>query len=203
MSDDFSASSSRNKSQGMYDGDHPSKMVIESSGRVEGSSHSFGRSSSSSSFSTSNESSTKGSSETLQAIIEERQMQTYSIEEQTYEAAVKLKFQAPQHAIVRLPSGEVHEVEIPFVDTPYVSPERVVRFRDQVFASMPCMQKVDDVKVEIEARRNTFQRTPSPVSPFLNDGTAFVLTEEEQRLAAVTTPPETIPVSALLHDDLE
>jgi hypothetical protein len=202
MSDDYGSSSSKNRSQAMYGGEKPSSMVVESSGRVEGTSHSFGRSSSSSSFSTSNESSSRGSSETLQAIIEERRMQTYSIEEQTYEAAVKLKFQAPQHAIVRLPSGEVHEVEIPFVDTPYVSPERITRFRDQILGSMSCARRVEEVKVEIETRRNTFQQVPPKVSQIPDDDIAFTLTEEEP-WAPKGIPPETIPVSALLYDDLE
>lgn len=122
-------------------------------------------------------------------------MQTYSIEEQTYEAAVKLKFQPPQHAIVRKPDGTVHEVEIPFVDTPYVSPGRIERFREETFASMPCMKRVEEVKQEIEERRRVIQ-------PIKSDA-VFTLTQEERAAAASRSPPVTIPISSLIQDDLE
>jgi hypothetical protein len=192
-------SSSQNESQAIWNEDQPSKMKVEASGRVTGhtssSAHSYGRTSSSSSFSGSSFSESHGRSEALQPIIEERQMQTYSIEEQTYEAAVKLKFQPPQHAIVRKPDGTVHEVEIPFVDTPYVSPGRIERFREETFASMPCMKRVEEVKQEIEERRRVIQQIKSDA--------VFTLTQEERAAAASRSPPVTIPISSLIQDDLE
>ena len=129
-------------------------------------------------------------------------MQTYSIEEQTYEAAVKLKFQPPQHAIVRKPDGTMHEVEIPFVGTPYVSPGRIERFREQTFASMPCMKRVEEVKQEIEERRRVIQQIRGEIRPIKSDA-VFTLTEEERADVASRPAPVTIPISSLIQDDLE
>jgi hypothetical protein len=187
-----------------------------SSQSLSSSSRSEGYSSNASSYSASSESETRGRSETLQPIIEERQTQTYSIEEQTYEAAVKLKFQPPQQAIVRKPDGTVHEVEIPFVDTPYVSPGRIERFREETFASMPCMKRVEEVKQEIEERRQAMQQVAIG-SPIGNVGISigedrdkdrgtdrvFTLTQEERAAVASQPPPVTIPISSLIQDDLE
>ena len=129
-------------------------------------------------------------------------MQTFSIEEQTYEAAVRLKFQPPQHAIVRLPDGSVHEVAIPFVGTPYVNPSRVERFRNETFASMPCMKRVEQVKQEIEERRRVIQQIRGKIRPIKDDG-VFTLTEEERAAVASRPAPVTIPISSLIQDDLE
>jgi hypothetical protein len=194
-------SASKSQAAAFYSGrEEPVGAEILTDGAMSGKGSSSlstsGRSEASSSFRTSNSSSTFGRSETLKPIIEkERQMQTYSIEEQTYEAAVRLKFQSPQHAIVRLPSGAVHEVQIPFVDTPYVNPSRIGRFREQTFTSMPCMRRVEEVKAEIEERRRALQQVKSDA--------VFTLTKEEQTIVETRLPPETIPISAFIQDDLE
>jgi hypothetical protein len=194
-----SGSSSGGESRAIFEGEHPSKMRVDSAGHISGygssSAYSYGNTSSSSSSFSSGFSESRGRSETLQPIIEERQMQMYSIEEQTYEAAVKLKFQPPQHAIVRKPDGSVFEIEIPFVDTPYVSPERVERFREQVFSTMPCMKRVEEVKLEIESRRQALQQRPT-------DAQVFTLTPQDHPNSSLIAP-ETIPISALIDDDLE
>jgi hypothetical protein len=199
----YSSSSVATKWKG--DGEPQEHHIISSGSTnqsLSSSSRSDGSSSNASSYWASSESETRGQSETLQPIIEERQMQTYSIEEQTYEAAVKLKFQPPQHAIVRKPDGTMHEVEIPFVGTPYVSPGRIERFREQTFASMPCMKRVEEVKQEIEERRRVIQQIRGEIRPIKSDA-VFTLTEEERADVASRPAPVTIPISSLIQDDLE
>jgi hypothetical protein len=165
--------------------EEPGNMEIRSEGAMSGKSssaiHTMGGASNFSSFSGQakahalSSSRARGKSETLQAIIEERQMQTYSLEEQTYEAALKLKFQEPRHAIVRKPDGSVYEIVIPFVDTPYVSPHRVTRFREQVFLSTPCIRRVEEVKQEIEERRKAIAQVVSVSEPGVVMGTPGVV----------------------------
>jgi hypothetical protein len=189
--------------------EEPSGAEIQTKGTMSGkassSSHAFGRSWSSSSSSSTSEALTFGGSESRPAHIEKRPMQTDAIEEQTYEAAVKLKFQQPRHAIVRMPDGSVHEIEIPFVDSPYISPHRITRFREQVFSTMSCVRTIADVEQEIETRRSGYRSsTRSQIGIDIpGHHSTFTLSQEEQTSHAAMPTPVTIPISTLIEDDLE
>jgi hypothetical protein len=92
------------------------------------------------------------------------------------------------------------------VDSPYVSPHRITRFREQVLSTMSCVRTIADVEQEIETRRSGYRSgTRSQIGIDIpgHNHPVFTLTPEEQTAHAAMPTPVTVPVSSLIEDDLE
>jgi hypothetical protein len=119
-------------------------------GTSSGESRSSGRSTTrSESFS---RTTTRGESEALRPILEDLPTAVFSLDDQLYKAAARLRNLRKQHAVIKMPDSESLEMRASDVQDGYARGERVARFQEAVFEGSPFAKPVAVVEAQLRSR---------------------------------------------------
>lgn len=94
----------------------------------------------------------EGRSQTLVPVYQDLPTAVYSLEEQRYLAAARLRNLPQQEAIVKVPFGRSVHITVPYIAAGYARAERVDQFRLQAFRESGVVAEREAVEAELRAR---------------------------------------------------
>lgn len=101
---------------------------------------------------TTSESVSSGAGETLKAVLEERALQTYSLQEQRYERAAFVRNLPQRHAILKLPDGAAQPFRTATVGEVPASVDRVRTFNRRMLEASAYTRPIGEIEGEMEQR---------------------------------------------------
>ena len=85
-------------------------------------------------------------------MIEERATQTYSLQEQRYEQAARIRTLKQRHAIVKLPDADAVSFTTATIVEQVASPDRIRAFNRRMLDASPYTRPIADIEHEVITR---------------------------------------------------
>jgi hypothetical protein len=102
---------------------------------------------------TESESVSRGRGQTFKAVLEERSLQTWSLDEQRYLNAAAIRNMPQRHAILKTPTAPAVRFQTDTVTTPIATPTRIRAFNAHALTKSPYTRPLPEIDSELQLRQ--------------------------------------------------